>query len=420
MLKNTALKILPFSRFCKIFIYVIVRFERTLFKGLTEMDTVGIGAIGCGDRLRSLLETVVKKYPWIKIVALSDVSQKSIDTIKNSCAPDAKVFADYHDLVKAPEVKWVFIGSWNCFHKEHAIAALEAGKDVFCEKPLATTFEDCMAMKAALEKSGRIFFIGFTLRYSPVHTKIKKLLTEGAIGKIISMEFNETLAFNHGGYIHRDWRRLTKNAGTHLLEKCCHDIDLVHWMVDSLPVSVASFGGCDFFKPENLYHMDRIGPNPQNGNPAFCDWPCRHHPDPFTGDKDIVDNQVAIIQFANGVRSTFHTNCVAGIPERRMYILGTEGCIRADMCTGIVECQRYGWEDTKQVWNLAGVGGHGGSDEVLCDQIGQTLKEHVQPFSGLTEGLKSAITCFAIDDSMNTGKLVDVRPYWEKAGIEVQ
>ena len=64
---------------------------------------------------------------------------------------------------------------------------------------------------------------------------------------MISMEFNETLGFNHGGFIMGDWRRLTENSGTHLLEKCCHDIDLVNWMLESIPVKVASFGGVNFF-----------------------------------------------------------------------------------------------------------------------------------------------------------------------------
>jgi len=81
--------------------------------------------------------------------------------------------------------------------------------------------------------TGRLFNIGLTLRYSPHYRKIKQLLESGAVGDIISMEFNETLDFNHGGYIMGNWRRLREYAGTHLLEKCCHDIDLVNWMVGS-------------------------------------------------------------------------------------------------------------------------------------------------------------------------------------------
>ena len=105
---------------------------------------------------------------------------------------------------------------------------------MFCQKPLATTLADCLAMREAWQASGRMFIIGFSLRYAPHYRKIKELLDQGAVGRIVSMEFNETLDFNHGGYIMGDWRRLQRYSGTHLLEKCCHDIDLVNWIMGSL------------------------------------------------------------------------------------------------------------------------------------------------------------------------------------------
>jgi len=204
------------------------------------------------------------------------------------------------------------IASWNCFHKEQVVKAFDAGKHVFCQKPLAMNVEDCAEMLESWKKSGKLFNLGFTLRYSPHYRKIKKLLQENAIGKIVSMEFNETLGFNHGGYIMGDWRRLTEYAGTHLLEKCCHDIDLVNWMVDSPASKVASFGDLDFFIPENNYHIERLGKN-KEGKRAYWSWGGLIDLNPFTSNKDIVDNQVAIIQFENGIRTTFHTNCNAAI-----------------------------------------------------------------------------------------------------------
>ncbi len=220
-------------------------------------------------------------------------------------------------------MQYVMIGSWNCFHAEQAIAALEAGKPLFCEKPLATTLEDGLAIARAQAAANLPLTIGFTLRYSPFYRTLKEMIAAGRIGSIISMEFNETLDFNHGGYIHGDWRRLRANAGTHLLEKCCHDVDLVNWMIESRAVRVASFGGTDFFTPENAHHQDRIGPKSDTGTVAFQSWPHRDHepPNPFLADKDIVDNQVAILQYENGVRVSFQTNCMAAIPERRMYHL---------------------------------------------------------------------------------------------------
>jgi len=386
------------------------------------MDSIGLGLIGCGSRLRGITGLVQKTTDRARVVALYDPSEDSIRKAKEQFNPDAKVYEDYRELVRDPAVDWVMIGSWNCFHAEQAIAAFEAGKHVFCEKPLATNIEDCVAMRDAWRKSGRLFTIGFTLRYSPHYIKIKELLDSGYIGELVSMEFNETLHFNHGGYIHSDWRRKTENAGTHLLEKCCHDLDLTNWMVGSLAERVASFGGCNFFLPKNAGLVDRIGPD-KEGRPAFTAWHLlwgsQKLPDasPFGTDKDIVDNQVAVIEFANKVRATFHANCAAGIYERRMVLCGSEGAIRADVITGKIEGRRFGYDDTIDDLSTEAKGGHGGGDNILGESLVATMLEGMPPRTTLEDGLRSAITAFAIDDAMGSGTVVDVKPYWEKAGI---
>ncbi|NLF30847.1 MAG: Gfo/Idh/MocA family oxidoreductase [Planctomycetes bacterium] len=382
------------------------------------MGSVGVGIIGCGGRVRGLAKMLIQRDPNVKITALCDPRPESIEASKQALNSEAAVYEDCRAMAAAGDVDWVMIGSFNCFHREHAVAAMEAGKHVFCEKPLATTLEDCLAMRDARDRTGRTFYMGFTLRHAPHYRRIRKLLDDGTIGKVVSFEFNETLDFNHGGFIHTDWRRLTKYAGSHLLEKCCHDIDLALWMVGSLPVTVAGFGGLDYFLPANVGEVGRIGPSP-TGTVAFNLWRrSTRCTDPFTSDKDILDNQVAIMQFAGGVRATFHANACAGLPERRMYILGTEGAIRADVLTGKIEVRRTGWNEPSTLYDNRG-GGHGGGDTVLIDELLAAIHTGAAPAASLEEGLRSAITCFAIDEATRTGRVVDVRPLWKKAAIAV-
>lgn len=380
------------------------------------MAKIGIGMIGCGGRLRGVVRRLMQQTDQVRIVGLYDPSDESIERTRKQFEVDAPAYSSVGELCALDEVDWIMIGSWNCFHREQAVAAFEAGKHVFCEKPLATTIDDCIAMRDAWRASGKLFSIGFTLRYSPHYRRIRELLDEGAIGKIISMEFNETLGFNHGGYIHGDWRRLREYAGTHLLEKCCHDVDLVNWMVESKAARVASFGGLDIFKKENAHFQDRVGPSPE-GKLAYQTWPGKVNLNPFTSDKDIIDNQVAIVEFENGIRTTFHTNCSAGIPERRMYICGTEGAIRSDVIAGQIQLQRIGFGAGIEDAGTEAHGGHGGGDMVLAESLAKSMLDGAQPFTGLEDGLKSAVTCFAIDDAMDSGQVVDVNPYWEKAGL---
>ncbi len=383
------------------------------------MSTIGIGLIGCGGRLRGVMKQLARATDRVEVRAVMDPSPDSVRAAREAFNANATAYEDYHDLVRDPQVDWVLIGSWNCFHAAQAVAAFEAGKHVFCEKPLATTLDDCLAMRDAWLRSGKLFSIGFTLRYSPHYRRVKELLAEGRVGRIVSMEFNETLDFNHGGYIHMDWRRRTANAGTHLLEKCCHDLDLTNWMVESLARRVASFGGTDFFLPENAHHIDRVGPN-EKGQTAYKTWrsAAGSVDSPFTDDKDIIDNQVGIIEFASGVRTTFHTNCNTAVPERRMYICGTEGTLRADVIAGTIELRRIGFDTETEDCSTDAKGGHGGGDNILGESLAASMLRGEAPKASLEDGLKSAITAFGMDEAMATGRVVDMRPYWERAGIE--
>ncbi|HOX07182.1 MAG TPA: Gfo/Idh/MocA family oxidoreductase [Planctomycetota bacterium] len=379
-----------------------------------------IGVIGCGGRIRSILKRLPGLGQDLIITAICDPSEASRRKTMEAFAPAARVCSDYRELVAAPDVDWVMVGSWNCHHREHAIAALAAGKHVFCEKPLATTLEDCLAIRDAWRASDRTFCLGFVLRYSPHYQKIREILMSGALGRIVSMEFNETLHYEHGGYIHGDWRRRTEWAGSHLLEKCCHDLDLILWLTGGLPLRAASFGGVSFFRPENAGYVEKLGAHPK-GQPAFSSWAdfaVTPYVNPFTAEKDIVDNQVAIMEFAGGVRATFHTNCSTNLPERRMYICGTEGTLRADVLAGSIEYRRIGHQEELIRPETGARGGHGGADETLCRSLRACMLEGAAPLADPEDGVRSAITAFGIDQAMAEGRVVDLSPMWARAGID--
>lgn len=384
-------------------------------------EKIKIGVIGCGLRVDyGVLANIIagKSKDRLEITALFDPSAASIERIRSSVAPNAKAYASEAELLEKSGVDWVVIGSWNCFHADQVIAAVQAGKHVFCEKPLATNIEDCIRIQEALKAApDRQFFFGLVLRYTSLYSKVKELIKEGVLGRIISMEFNETLDFNHGGYIHGNWRRDRNNAGTHLLEKCCHDFDLVNWLLGSLPVKAASFGGKDFFVPENREFADSLGANAE-GKKAYQIWRDPDPVDPFSEGASIVDNQVAILQYANGVRATFHTNCNAAIHERRMYILGSHGSLRVDAITGKIELRRIGFDTPTEVYSMPSGNGHYGGDALMSDRLVCSMLEGTQPLASIGEGIRSAVSCLGVDQALDTGEIVDLRPLWERVGID--
>jgi predicted dehydrogenase len=380
---------------------------------------IAIGLIGCGYRIKEVVRNMASSvdFDQVEMMQVYDPDPEYGDLIRGQLAPDIRAADSYQEILRNPEIDWVMIGSWNCCHAEQVIAAFKAGKNVFCEKPLATTFEDCVAMRNAWKESGRQFVIGFTLRYSPHYRKIKELVSAGAIGDLISFEFSETISFDHGGYIMGGWRGDRAKAGTHLLEKCSHDIDLVNWIVGSSVSKAASFGGLNFFIPENEKHMARLGTSP-DGKSAYMAHCGGRMKNPFTGEKSIIDNQVAILEYKNGVRATFHANCNAAILERRMYLCGTEGTLRADVIQGKIEVQRIGYDTEAEMICSNTCNSHGGGDEVLGKELLDCMVNGTEPASSLDDGFRAAITCFAIDDAMDTQRVVDLAPYWKKAGMD--
>jgi len=381
-------------------------------------ESVRLGVIGAGGRMRYVLRHLLAAVPAGRVVvtAAYDPDPNALTALREICGHDFESVKSEEALAYHQQVDWVFIGSWNVFHSRQVIAALLAKKNVFCEKPLATTLEDCLAVANAVKKSGRTFAFGLVLRYSPLYQKIRELISSGRIGQIVSLEFNETLGFNHGGYIFGNWRRRSANAGTHLLEKCCHDLDLVNWITGSLPVQVASFGGRDFFVRANTHHVARIGSNGE-GKPAYGTWPDPGQVNPFSEGADIVDNQVAIIQYANGIRATFHTNCNAGLPERRMYFCGTEGSLRADAMTGTIEVQRIGHEPRIERIETGAAGGHAGGDEGMAKALAGTLLEGHAPLASISEAVQACAVAFAIDQAMSEARVVCLDSCWKTIGI---
>lgn len=372
-----------------------------------------LGVIGCSTRIEGLLKKLLASDDNVEIIALCDPDQKRVNHFLQELAPNARVFEDEANLAKSPEIDWVVIGTWNSLHARQAALAFECGKHVFCEKPIATHFGDCLKLKQAYSLGDRKLMIGFTLRYTWQYRAINELVENKEIGDLISFEFNETLGFNHGGHIMSCWRRKREFTGCHILEKCCHDIDIANWIVKARARKVASFGGLNFFTPENQHHRDRLPPN-ENGHKAYSSWPKAQGKNPFTTDKDIIDNQVCILEYENDVRATFHTNLNAGIPERRLYLLGTEGAIRADLITGQIEIRKIGFNEESRFLQSEHKGGHGGGDDILTNYWSRMIQEDAPSLTDLETGIESAVTCFACDEAMLKNEIIDLSKYWRE------
>ena len=156
-------------------------------------DRIGLGVIGTGGR-GTYVMTLFQNNPDVEVRALCDVYAVRIDQAQQK-APNTKGFADHRQLLELKEVDAVLIGSPDHWHKDHAIDAMNAGKDVYVEKPLCRTRDEAPLMVKAARLTGRICQVGVQQRSGQIYIEPReKFVRSGAIGKISHID-----ALWHGG-----------------------------------------------------------------------------------------------------------------------------------------------------------------------------------------------------------------------------
>jgi UDP-N-acetylglucosamine 3-dehydrogenase len=166
---------------------------KDLTKGGSKMSKLKIGVIGCGSiaQHRHLPEYASNKE--VEIVAVCDIVEERVK--KTADKYGAEAYTNYKEMLSNHQVEAVSVCTPNYLHAPISIAALNAGKHVLCEKPMATSTEEAENMIAAAEKNGRKLMIAHNQRFVPSHQKAKELIEKGEAGKIYSFRS----AFGHGG-----------------------------------------------------------------------------------------------------------------------------------------------------------------------------------------------------------------------------
>ena len=373
---------------------------------------IKVAVLGCGNRARSVVNRLLKDSNHnVKVASVFDPDMNvARETVKKWEIDEPFYAEDMQSAIDHPGVEWVMVFSPNCFHKEHILAAFKAGKHVFSEKPLATSISDCQEIYDAYKASGKLFATGFVLRYSQLYRKAYDILKSGELGYLISIDGTENVPPAHGGYIMCNWRRKASMAGPHILEKCCHDLDLIEWFVGALPSKVAAFGGRDFFKPENNGLLEKYGEK------MFMSWYDPHKTTtPFSDDTDLKDNMVTIAQFRNNVRVSFSCTMSNMIPERRMYFCCSEGTLKLELYDKVLSYRKMG-DPIIHTMDFSGIDGHGGGDLYIMKELYDTMINGTEPKCSGSEGLESAVYAMALEESADTGKIVDLEPVWKKLG----
>ena len=259
-----------------------------------------VAFIGVGNRGAYLAKTLAT-IPNAKIVAVADVRRERAEEIAK-LYEGAAVYTDFRRMLdERKDIDVVIIATPVNTHKDVAIAALEVGRHVYLEKPVAINPEECAQVAAAAKTAKGILQVGLQLRHDPARAAGVKFIQDGKLGKVIYLH-----ATRHGGDLPHDaaWYFDRTKSGDIIVEQAVHIIDIMVWAAGSPPVRAMGSGGI------NLYKNDPAG-------------------------RTSMDNWSAIWEWADGKRFNmsqiyFDPDGFSGTHER---VFGSEGAI--DMPTGM-------------------------------------------------------------------------------------
>lgn len=408
--------------------------------------------IGAGQR--GMIYAAYAHDKGHEIVAVAEV-----DDVKRRIAgeafgiPEERRFRTGEELLSQPKMAdAAIIATMDRDHFREAVPAMEKGYHLLLEKPISPVPEETLAIEETAVRTGRHVTVCHVLRYSPFFRELKKAVTSGKIGKVITIQHNENIGNFHiaHSFVRGNWRR-SDLASPLVMQKSCHDMDLLVWLAGSGCESVASFGDLTYFRPENAPEgaARRCCDCPHKDScrfsayrcylPVAGEWPaavltedqseeglreairtgpygrCVYH-----CDNNVCDHQVSILRFTNGITATFNLSGFTNKMMRTIKIMGEDGEIRASEDTNEIEIIRFApnWKEQARrevICPQASTSGHNGGDSGIVDDFLDMLEgRELESATDIHESVESHMMACAAEEARVTGAVVRIADFRRK------
>lgn len=399
------------------------------------MKPVTAVVIGAGSR-GSIYAGYAKDHPeQLQIVAIAEPRGDRLAQLAEEVGvPTERRFASWEALFSQPKMAdCAFICTLDDDHIAPALKAMELGYHLLLEKPMSNREDECRLIVETAQKTDRTLAVCHVLRYTPFYMTLKALIGRGEVGQVTTINQIENVGYWHQAhsFVRGNWRS-TKETSPMLLQKSCHDMDIILWLMGSNCTRVQSFGSLKYFTADNapagaakrcldcphvetcpysapkLYlDMERTGwpvdvittdlslegrrKALENGPYGRCVYYC---------DNDVVDRQVVNLEFENGGVATFTMTGLSADFCRQLKIFGTEGQIQANMGTKEIVLHRFG-EEPKTIPVDMGLeeSGHGGGDYGIMADFLRILRDGGESRTSAEVSLQSHLICFAAERS---------------------
>lgn len=368
--------------------------------------------------------------------------------------PAAHVYADWQLALAAPRfADAAVIATQDNMHVEPVERAAAQGYHLLLEKPMAPDEEGCRRIVAAAETNGVMLGVCHVLRYTVYTQALKSILNAGTIGEIVSVEHLEPVGFWHQAhsFVRGNWRNEAQSSPM-LLQKSCHDVDWLRYVVGQPCEQVSSFGSLKHFRREDqpAGAADRCPDCPaevENNCPysakryyliqldeGHTGWPLNVlTPEPtrdtvlgalrdgpygrcvYACDNDVVDHQVVNFQFTRGATASFTMTAFTRARGRETRIFGTRGELYGDSQMIRVYDFMTG-ETTELDTEISSDGsilsGHGGGDDGLMQAFLAAVAQNNPALilSGPQETLESHLMVFTAESARKSGQVQHINP----------
>ena len=406
-----------------------------------------LALIGAGQR-----GSIYAQYAYAdlghQIVAVADIDpeKRKVAAQKFSIAPEM-IFSDAESFFAAGKIAdAVILATMDRDHYAQTLRALEMGYDILLEKPISPDPVECLQIQEAAHKYGRKIVVCHVLRYTNFFAAIKQILDSGRLGKAVTIQHAENVGNFHmaHSFVRGNWRKSSETSPI-IMQKSCHDMDILVWLTDSEAKTVSSFGSRTFFREENApagsgkrclecavadtcrfdvrkAYLSQLGQWPatvvtENQTEDGLMEAMKTSPYGrcvFHCDNDVCDHQVTIIEFKNGITATFHLSGLTNKMHRTIRIMCEHGEIYGDDHTNLLTITEYspnanyeGFEETIHVESAAGF--HGGGDLGLTMDFMEGLQSSdSNSRSSIDRSIESHLMAYAAERSRVTGKTVDM------------
>ncbi len=417
---------------------------------MKKLKVILIGAGNRGGTYTNFMAQMPEKFEVVAVAEPRDSRRELIQQRHN--IPDNMCFTDYKPLLALGKIADVaLIATMDRQHFEPAMAAIDLGYDLLLEKPITPTPEECIALTNRANEKGVKVVICTVLRYTFLFDKLKEIIDSGRIGKVMSINHEECVEFVHQShsFVRGNWHN-SKESSFMLLQKSCHDMDILQWLLGKKCKKVQSFGSLSYFTPENAPEgaPERciegcpVGETcPYNAVKLYLEndsnWfrsaatklvkssdedvkksllESNYGKCVFHSNNDVVDHQTVNMLFEDDVTVTFTMNAFNS-GGRFINIYGTKGEIRAAL-KGDSPIKIYD-PVTKQTEEIPcnatdGIlGGHGGGDAgivvALYDYMTGNYTGNAVPT--IEESCYNHLITFAAEHARLTGTVVDIDEY---------